>query len=209
MTPGADRPPPALPHAAALGAALARELARGAPRELPGHDRRAAVLVVLYDADRTPSLILTKRTETVAHPGQISLPGGRAEAYDASLEATALRETEEEIGVPVDALSVLGRLDDVHTYGSDFVVSPFVALLSGAFRPVPSDEEVALVLEVPVADLLAADDLLPPEPAPLELRYPLLAEDVWGATARILRDFARAVRRALADERVSPAGVSG
>jgi 8-oxo-dGTP pyrophosphatase MutT (NUDIX family) len=201
-----DTPARALPPAPALAEAIGRVLARRAPLRMHERARRAAVLVVLYDAAGVPYLILTKRSETVAHPGQISLPGGRVEAADATLAATAVRETEEELGVPADALRVVGRLDDVHTLGSDFVVSPFVGLLAGPFRPVPSDAEVALVLQVPVADLLAADDLLPAEPAPLELRYPLLAEDVWGATARILRDFVRVTRQALAEEGVSPPG---
>lgn len=198
--------PDPLPPAAVVGAALERLLGRRVPRLLEaraaeGSDRelRAAVLLVLYDEGDAPYLVLTKRTETIAHPGQISLPGGRREPADADLRATALRETEEEIGVPPAGLRVVGRLDDVHTLGSGFVVSPFVAVLQGPFRPAPDDDEVALVIEIPLADLLAADDRLPADPAPLELRYPLASEDVWGATARILRGFARLARCALGE----------
>jgi 8-oxo-dGTP pyrophosphatase MutT (NUDIX family) len=175
-----------------------------APLEAPG--LRAAVLVVLYDREGAPHLLLTKRTSTLPrHPGQISLPGGRPEPGDADLAATALRETHEEVGLPPAALRLLGRLDDVHTRASDFTVSPFVAAHDGRLRAVPSEDEIARVLEVPVVSLLAADARLPATPDVITLRYPLLGEDVWGATARILRRFAAVVREAL-DARRARAG---
>jgi 8-oxo-dGTP pyrophosphatase MutT (NUDIX family) len=156
------------------------------------------VLLVLYERAGAPHLLLTKRTATLLHhPGQVSLPGGRIEPDDAGLEDAALRETEEEVGIPAAALRVIGRLDDVHTVATDFIVSPFVAALATPLRTVPNEEEIARVLEVPVADLLDADARLPAQPDRLTLRYPLLGEDVWGATARILRGFAAVVRDAL------------
>lgn len=192
-------PPALLPPAAELGAALAGVLARRTHRPLEGPAHRAAVLLVLYDLDRAPHLLLTKRTSTLAHhPGQVSLPGGRVEPGDADLAATAVRETHEEVGIPPDALRLLGRLDDVHTVATEFIVSPFVAALTTRLRAVPNDEEIARVLEVPLADLMSADARLPAEPDLISLRYPLLGEDVWGATARILRAFAPLVRAALA-----------
>ena len=84
---------------------------------------------------------------------------------------------------------------------SGFIVRPFVAVAEGPLSPVPSDAEVARILEVSVADLLRADAALPAEPAPLALRYPLAGEDVWGATARILRIFSRLARCSLAPGR--------
>jgi hypothetical protein len=80
-------------------------------------------------------------------------------------------------------------------------VRPFVAVAEAPLAPTPSDAEVARLVEVPVADLLRADAALPAEPAPLALRYPLGGEDVWGATARILRIFSRVARCALAPAR--------
>src|SRR5262249_49489729 len=108
------------------------------------------------------------------------------------------------LGIPASALRVLGRLDDVHTVATDFIVSPFVAELAAPLRAVPNEEEIARVLEVPVADLLAADARLPPEPDRLTLRYPLLGEAVWGATARIRRGFAAVVRDALGARIAAP-----
>jgi 8-oxo-dGTP pyrophosphatase MutT (NUDIX family) len=177
---------------------MERILAERQPRDLMGRARRAAVLVVLYDVGPDAHLVLTKRTETVAHPGQISLPGGRVEESDRTMSDTALRETEEEVGIPRAALHLVGRLDDVHTMASDFVVRPFIAVMHLPLAAVPDAREVARVLEVRVADVLASDAVLPEDVAPLELRYPLAGEDVWGATARILRDFCRVARDAIA-----------
>jgi 8-oxo-dGTP pyrophosphatase MutT (NUDIX family) len=187
-----------------MGAALEGLLAVRERAVLDDDSVRAAVLLVLYDEGDRPYLVLTKRTETVAHPGQISLPGGRLEPDDPSLCHAAVRETEEEIGVPARALRVVGALDDVHTMASNFAITPFVAVLEGPFAATPADDEVALVIEIPVEDLLEADARLPEGVGGLELRYPLADEDVWGATARILRNFARLTRCALGPGGVSP-----
>ncbi len=182
-------------------------LSRRTPREEPGPGRRAAVLAVLYEQDGVPHILLTKRSDDLpSHPGQISLPGGVIEDDDASPRDAALRETEEEVGIPRGALRVIGVLDDVHTMASNFVIRPFVAVLGQPMAAVPSDAEVARILHVPVSDLLAADAALPPDPAPLALRYPLAGEDVWGATARILRILSRVARCALRPEAVPPSG---
>jgi 8-oxo-dGTP pyrophosphatase MutT (NUDIX family) len=184
--------------AADLADALAAALKDRRPNALPGPGRRAAVLLVLFDRGGEAHVLLTKRSDSVpAHPGQISLPGGVIEPGDASPRDAALRETEEEVGIPPDALRVIGELDDVSTMVSGFIVRPVVAVAAGPLAPVASDTEVARILEVPVADVLRADAALPAEPAPLALRYPLAGEDVWGATARILRIFSRAARSAL------------
>ncbi|MGE0026966.1 MAG: CoA pyrophosphatase [Thermoleophilia bacterium] len=203
MSPAAPiTPPPRVPGAVALADALARVLRDREPAALPGPGRRAAVLIVLADRAGQASLLLTKRSDEMpTHPGQISLPGGVVDPGDPSPEAAALRETEEEVGLPRAALRVVGELDDVHTMASNFIIRPFVALLEGRWEPVPSDAEVARAFHVPVAEVLRADAVLPADPAPLALRYPLGGEDVWGATARILRIFSGVLRQALA---VSP-----
>lgn len=159
----------------------------------PGGDsvgRPSAVMLVLFARQNIPHLLLTKRAGHLHHhPGQISLPGGRPEPQDSDLLATALRETEEEVGVPPDALRVIGRLDDVNTVASDFLMTPWVAVASPlpVLRPDPS--EIARILTVPVRDLVEANAALPDRPGVRTLRYPLDGEDVWGATARVLRCF--------------------
>jgi len=170
---------------------------------LTGNGRRAGVLIVLYDRDGEPHIVLTRRAAHLPHhPGQVSLPGGRWDADDAGLRSTALREAHEELGIPPSRVRVVGRLDDVHARGSDHIIAPYVGVLGGPLAAVPNDGEIARVIEVPLAGLLAADEMLPAgaDDDVLALRYPLLGEDVWGATARILRRFSRLARCALRPE---------
>lgn len=171
--------------------------------EVPGaisesEGRLAAVLILLYDRGDVPHLVLTKRTDDLPHhPGQISFPGGRWEITDGDLAMTAMRETHEELGVPPASVRLIGRLPDELTMVSGFVVAPFVGVSAVSLEPVPSEREIARVLEVPLDDVLSADDALPAVPDIVTLRYPLAGEDVWGATARILHAFSGVVRTAL------------
>lgn len=183
------------PSAAELAAHLPRALAARPRVQLEPSGRGAGVLVVLYDVDDACHVVLTKRSQLVAHhKGEVSLPGGKLEHGDDGLLGAALRETEEEIAIPRHALSVLGPLDDVHTMASGFTVSPWVAHHPGG-RPdmTPEQSEIARIMEVPLADVLAADLRIPEPPDLRTLRYPLQGEDVWGLTARILRTFSAVV----------------
>lgn len=167
------------------------------PAGLPG--RRSAVLVALYDGPRGPALLLTKRTaDLLHHPGQISLPGGKFEHDDRTLDVTALRETQEELGIDRGRVRVLGQLDEVSTIASDFIITPFVGVVAGHPAPVAEPREIARVMVVDVAEVLRHDATMTDDVPRLQLRYPLDGEDVWGATARILRLFARVTREALA-----------
>lgn len=185
-----------LPAAAVLGEGLRRPFAGDAP---PADDQTAlaAVLILLHDVNGVPNLLLTRRADhLVHHPGQVSFPGGRWDAGDADLAATALRETWEEVGVPAEAVELVRRQGPVHTRVSGFIVVPFVGVATGPIAPVPCDDEIARIMHVPLGDVLRAHDLLPPSPTIMTLRYPLDGEDVWGATARILAEFVRDVRSA-------------
>lgn len=187
-----------LPSAWELAGRVGPILARLPITPPTGPGRRAAVLILLYDRDDAPHLVLTKRTDTLAHhPGQISLPGGRWETLDGDLGTTALRETHEELGVPPESVHLVGRMADELTMVSGFVVTPYVGVSADALHPVPCEREIARVLEIPLAALLAADDAMPAVTDIVTLRYPLLDEDVWGATARILHAFSGVVRTAL------------
>jgi 8-oxo-dGTP pyrophosphatase MutT (NUDIX family) len=185
---------------ARLRAALAA--ASGAPAPPPGV--AAAVLVPLFARDGELHLLYTKRSETLPHHrGQVSFPGGRhVAATDPSLLATALRETEEEIGVAPAHVDVLGPLAPIHTMSSNFLVSPFVGVIPHpyAFRPDP--REVSEIFSVPV------DVLLDPTSAAEEdwifegRTLPVVTfrhgpHVIWGATHRIttsLLDLLAAVR---------------
>ena len=155
---------------------------------------RAAVLVPIVDRGEA-SLAFAKRTERVAtHKGQIGFPGGVITARDPSPLEAALRECEEEVGLPRNAVQALGALDDTATVATQFVITPFVGLIT---RPVlwqPDGEEIEKVLEIPYAALLERgcfrSETWIRDGAPREMYFfDYQGETVWGATARILKDY--------------------
>lgn len=114
----------------------------------------AAVLFPIVQREGTQTVLLTQRTAHLRdHAGQISFPGGRVEAEDLSPIHTALRETEEEIGLSRERIQVLGFLPEYRT-GTGFRVTPVVALVLPPFDIQPDPFEVAEVFEVPLAFLL-------------------------------------------------------
>ena len=157
---------------------------------------RAAVLIPLYEKDATHHILFQVRTELVEHhKGQISFPGGAEDPGDVDLLMTALRETEEEIGLAQEDVEVLGQLDDIITI-SDFIVTPYVGRITrpAPYPFAPSGFEVAELLEVPVPHLLDASNVNR-EPAPWRDRlvppvsYQFGEHVIWGATARLLGRF--------------------
>lgn len=197
-----------------LTAAALRERFRAPPawqpelladrRGLPHRPSPAAVLIGLVLRDEL-TVLLTRRTDHLRHhAGQISFPGGRAEARDADAAATALREAEEEVGLAPGEAEVIGTLPD-YTTVTGFVVTPVVALVAPGFSLRPDPFEVEEVFEVPLPFLM--------NPAHHERRgieiegatreffsMPWSGADVlggarryfiWGATAAMLRNFYR------------------
>ena len=133
-------------------AARLEALDRPAPEATPGQ-RRAAVLVPLFVRDGSLRVLLTRRTETVEHHrGQISFPGGVEEDEDASAFATAVRETEEELGIAPEDVRPLGALTPLTTV-TDFYVEPFVGAIPYPHVLRPAEAEIAEVIEIPVAAL--------------------------------------------------------
>ena len=110
---------------------LKQLLARRQKRYITGTERvPSAVLVPLYHKEGQYHLLFIKRTEKVKeHKGQISFPGGTREEADRTLLDTALRECAEEIGVCVEDIEVLGEMDDEATTTSNYIVSPFIAMI--------------------------------------------------------------------------------
>jgi 8-oxo-dGTP pyrophosphatase MutT (NUDIX family) len=112
--------------------------------------RPAAVLIPILKDEGEYKILFTKRTNRVdAHKGQISFPGGRVDREDPSVEVTALREAEEEIGLKRTDVELLGRLDDASTIVSNYTVHPFVGLIPYPYPFVLSPEEVDRMLLVP------------------------------------------------------------
>ena len=115
---------------------------------------RAAVLIPLVLHVTRPTVLLTRRTEHLAkHPGQISFPGGRMEDIDGTSEETALRETEEEIGLHRRHIDIIGRLDDYETR-TGFRITPIVSVVTPPFALAQDFHEVAESFEVPLSFLL-------------------------------------------------------
>lgn len=189
-----------------IAEALARPVPPPAPEDLhlvarPDGTRvtEAAVLVPLVDRDGRVQLLLTQRTPHLDnHAGQISFPGGRVEEADASREETALRETEEEIGLPRSAVALLGRLP-VYDNLSGFRITPVVGWIETPFVLKPDPFEVAAAFEAPLEHFLDIANYQRREfhfrgrhrhymAIPYEGRY------VWGATAAMLYSFARMLR---------------
>lgn len=166
-----------------------------------GYYQNAAVMILLYTRGRTWHTVLMKRPEYAgAHSNQISLPGGKAEESDASLEETALREIREEIGIDDSKIRMLGKLSRLHIPVSGIEVLPVVGFYpeDPDFQPDPS--EVSYLIEVPL------DDLLNPGNTMEKFRtlmcklvrvpyYKIGDEHVWGATAMILSEFLEVIKR--------------
>lgn len=155
----------------------------------------ASVLVPLVLRQQGLTMLLTQRTAHLTdHAGQISFPGGRAEEEDASAIETALRETEEEIGLDRRHIDIIGTLPDYVT-GTGYRVTPVVALVTPPFALAPDDNEVAEVFEVPLAFLMDAANhrrlsFELPEGAGRRSFYAMPYERffIWGATAGMLRN---------------------
>jgi len=113
---------------------------------------RAAVLVPVLLRERSPAVVLTRRTNTVStHAGQVAFPGGRFDKrYDGSLLETALREAEEEIALRRGDVEIIGVLPEVRTLGSGFLVTPFVGRISSQQAFVAQAREVAEVFTMPL-----------------------------------------------------------
>jgi 8-oxo-dGTP pyrophosphatase MutT (NUDIX family) len=170
----------------------------------------AAVLVALYlDAGRLHAVFTKRREDLRRHPGEISFPGGRRDDTDADLEETALREAEEEIGLPPAAVRTLGALQPTPTIVTGYAVYPFVGLIEPGMAWTLSAREVARVLELALDDLQAgyARRRLTRRGVPIRTDTYVVGDDlIWGATARILADlFDRVgpVLRGLGDQRAN------
>ena len=160
--------------------------------------RPAAVLVPIWLHDNQARVILTKRASHLKHhPGQVAFPGGKRDETDATLEACALREAWEEIGLTPDRVEVLGRLS-AHETVTGFTVTPILGLVRDAFDPEPQAEEVDEVFTVPLRHVLHAAGYS------IERRQwrgvwrsyyavPYGPYYIWGATARMLRGLAERV----------------
>jgi 8-oxo-dGTP pyrophosphatase MutT (NUDIX family) len=158
----------------------------------PEHRRAAAVLIPLFVDSGELRVVLTKRTDHLrSHSGEVSFPGGGREPSDATLLQTALRETHEEIGLPPEDVEVLGSLEDLPTFGSNYLIRPYVGFIPSSIEFSRDPHEVERVL-TPKLELFTDPSL-----RRIEIRqrdgveyqvhfFDVDGDNVWGATARML-----------------------
>jgi len=163
--------------------------------------RRACVLVPIVRVNNQWSILFSRRSANLAaHSGQIAFPGGAVEEGEA-LEAAAVREAEEEVGIHRGAVELIGRLDDVIT-NSGFLVAPFVGVIQERIDYVLQEAEVTEVFEVPIEALL---DIAQPEVRFVtfsDRKYPAYFYryrdyEIWGLTGRMLKAFLDLVWQAI------------
>jgi len=158
----------------------------------------ASVMVLLFPKNKEWHFTLIQRVPHPldVHSGQISFPGGRMDATDSSFEFTALRETEEEVGIPKEDVNVIGKLTELYIPVSNYLVHPFVGYLekTPTFQAEPA--EVASILEIPISEFIKEENkklmdmkvrnniILKDTPY-----FDLLGNVVWGATALMLSEF--------------------
>lgn len=159
--------------------------------DVPGRTD-AAVLVALYeDGGRLHAVFTRRRDDLRRHAGEISFPGGRRDDTDPDLLATALREAEEEIGLPPAAVRIVGALQPTPTIVTGYAVYPFVGVIDPGRAWTLSPREVESVLEFSLEDLRAGYGRrrLLRRGLPIRTDTYVVGDDlIWGATARILAD---------------------
>ena len=171
-------------------------------RSQPGPEEHLAAVLVPIVEGQDPWVVLTRRTDELPrHAGEISFPGGLSHAGDAAPRDTALRETEEELGLPPSEVDVLGALPPVHTFVSGILIVPFVGVLPSRPTFAPNAGEIAEVLQYPLARLAEAEREIEFPRGDHVYRgfaYEMQDNTIWGATAFILHSLIEIVRKELA-----------
>jgi len=174
-------------------AALRSNLDRHDVRQIdPDGLMPAAVMILLYDKDGEYCVLLNKRSQLVEHhKGEMSFPGGAKDPTDMDFLDTALRETEEEMGISRSDITVLGQLDDIITR-SDIIVKVYVGTIPYPYEFRPSEIEIAEVVETPIKHLLDSKSLRYESrwvdgEATTSVSYAYQDYLVFGATAKILQ----------------------
>jgi 8-oxo-dGTP pyrophosphatase MutT (NUDIX family) len=165
---------------------IERMLRHREKERITGEDLRAsAVLIPIFCDHGQYHVLFTERSdEVVFHKGQVCFPGGTQEPSDSSLLQTALREAEEEIGLQAKDIEIVGELDDILTFVTNYVISPFVAFIPHPHSLKTDGREVKGTFSVPLSFLMDEANFKQDSCA-----YEYEGHIIWGATARILRQF--------------------
>ncbi|MBC8258614.1 MAG: CoA pyrophosphatase [SAR324 cluster bacterium] len=153
--------------------------------------KRASVLIPLLESEGELFVLLTQRSEQLSsHAGEVSFPGGKQDSHDANSLQTALRETEEEIGLPTEKIEIIGTLDQIlslHYY----LVTPFVGLIGSDFVPKPNAAEIGAVFKVPLTFFMNSDnhwteEFKTPIANVLAHHFNFQEYDIWGLTSKLI-----------------------
>jgi 8-oxo-dGTP pyrophosphatase MutT (NUDIX family) len=154
-----------------------------------GGSTDAAVLIPLYLDQGDLHAVYTKRRDDLSkHAGEISFPGGRPDFPDEDLKVTALREAEEEIGLPREQVEVVGCLEPVGTFVTNYKIHPFVGVIKAGHQWTPQPTEVEVVLELSLRDVIAGFEMKRLLKKGVPIKTPTYTVDdnlIWGATGRI------------------------
>jgi 8-oxo-dGTP pyrophosphatase MutT (NUDIX family) len=147
--------------------------------------KASAVLMPIFYNQGQYHILFTERSDEVNfHKGQVCFPGGTREPSDSSLLQTALREIKEEIGLETTNIEILGELDDMLTFVTNYVICPFVAFISIPHSLKTDGREVKGTFSVPLSFLMDEPNFKQDSQS-----YEYEGHIIWGATARILRQF--------------------
>lgn len=160
----------------------------------------SAVLILVYPIKEEPHVVLIKRhIYDGVHSGQIGFPGGRVEEGDFNLEATALREANEELKIKSKELEIIGQLTPLYIPPSNFIVYPFVAIQKSKPTFIPDHFEVEEIIELPLIEFLKPENLIyttikTGENQNLKIRaYQIESRIIWGATGMILKELSELI----------------
>lgn len=164
--------------------------------------RKAAVLMLLYPKNKTTHLVLIERNSYFGvHSSQIAFPGGKLEQGDTSLAFTAMRETQEEIGVSMDKITIIKAFTEVYIPPSNFLVFPFLAYSHEELQFMPDPKEVASIIELPIEifldDVIVVKRKLSTSYASeiLVPAFKVQEHYVWGATAMMLSELKEVLKK--------------
>lgn len=170
--------------------------------------KEAAVLMLLYPRNRETHLVLIVRNSyDGVHSAQIAFPGGKFEPEDIDLSVTALRETEEEIGVSRSKIEIVKAFTSLYIPPSNFMVHPFLGICEEEIHFVPDPIEVAAIIELPLADfrndaIVSVENLSTSYATNIEVpAFKIEGHIVWGATAMMLSELKDVLNAVLIDKK--------
>ncbi len=175
-------------------ATIRTQLATYAPPCNPHPVKRASVLIPLFEQGTVPHLLLTRRASHLrSHSGQVSFPGGKQDPEDGSAQATALRESEEEVGLLPQQVEIIGQIDQI-TSLHQYLVTPFVGVIPSSFVPRPNPEEIESVFSVPLDFFMNPEHHTSQEITHRDVpfyshHFHFGPYDIWGMTAMLILRF--------------------